>query len=338
MLIERNREPHDVVCGGFLGGDALIMLKRLGIDPTALGAPAISRARVVAHRRTAEVALPFAAAGLSRGALDVTLLARAAEEGAIIERGITVRRIDTDNRSLQLADATAISADTLFLASGKYEVRGAARMAPSEDDPALGLRVRLGPTPALARDLEGVIELHLFRRGYAGLLLQEDGGVNLCLSVAQSRLRRAGGRPEQLIGELSREAPRLGDRFGAAASVGEWSTVARIPYGWRANRGRHGIFRIGDQSAVIASLAGDGIAIALDSAARAARAFLRDGAQGALDFQTDFAARARRPVALAGMLKHWGEVPWIAGPLTELFAHAPGLLRHAATMTRIGAD
>jgi hypothetical protein len=38
------------------------------------------------------------------------------------------------------------------------------------------------------------------------------------------------------------------------------------------------------------------------------------------------------------MLKHWGEIPWIAGPLTGLFARTPGLLRHAAAMTRIGAD
>ena len=129
VLIERNREAHDVVCGGFLGGDALTMLARLGIDPATFGALAIGRARLVARKRIAEVDLPFTAAGLSRRTLDTALLARATEEGATIERGIAVRRIDIDSRCLHLSDESVISANALFLANGKYEVRGAARMA-----------------------------------------------------------------------------------------------------------------------------------------------------------------------------------------------------------------
>jgi flavin-dependent dehydrogenase len=335
VLLERSREPHDVVCGGFLGGDAIALLRRLGIDPGALGAPPIGRARLVVGRRIAETGLPFAAAGLSRRALDAVLLARAGEQGATIERGIGVRRIDLDNRFLHLSDASAIGADALFLATGKYEVRGGTRLAPPDGDPAVGLRVQLAPSPALVRDLDGTIELHLFRRGYAGLLLQENGSINLCLSVAQSRLRKAGGRPDRLIAALAREAPLLGHRFGAATGTGEWSSVARVPYGWRARRGRHGVFRLGDQAAVIASLAGDGIAIALDSAFRATHSFFADGAAAAADFQASFARRARRPLALAGLLRHMGETPWIAGPLIGLFGHAPGLLRGAAAMTRI---
>ena len=144
-------------------------------------------------------------------------------------------------------------------------------------------------------------------------------------------------RSEQVIAALSSEAPLLADRFGAASATGDWSSVARVPYGWRARRGQHGLFRLGDQAAVIASLAGDGIAIALQSAVRAAHAFLRDGPEGAIDFQSEFATRARRPVALAGMLKHWGGTPWIAAPLIGLFGHAPGLLRQAAAMTRIAS-
>jgi flavin-dependent dehydrogenase len=338
VLIERSRESHDVVCGGFLGGDAIALLGRLGVDPEALGAPAIRRARLIARRRAVETDLPFAAAGLSRRSLDAALLARATEEGATIERGITIRRVDLDQRRLHLSDETTISANAIFLATGKHEARGATRPALPDDDPALGLRIRLEPSAALARDLAGVIELHLFRGGYAGLLLQEDGGVNLCLSVAQSRLQAAGGQPEQLIAALAREAPMLADRFGAASAAGPWSTVARIPYGWRAQHGRQGIFRLGDQAAVIASLAGDGIAIALDSAIRATHAFLHDGPHAALSFQTGFAVHVRRPVAVANILKHWGETPWIAGPMISVFRHAPGLLRHAAAMTRIGTD
>jgi hypothetical protein len=202
----------------------------------------------------------------------------------------------------------------------------------------LGLRIRLAASPALAAALDGIIELHLFAGGYAGLLLQEDGGVNLCLSVSAGRLRAAGGSPAALIGMLGREAPLLGERHAAATRAGAWATVARVPYGWRARETVPGLFRVGDQAAVIASLAGDGLGIALASGSAAARSFLRGGADAAPDFQSDFAGRIRRPVRLAEALRRCGERPWLARPLLGLLAHAPGLLARAAAMTRVDAD
>ncbi len=336
LLIERSREARDVVCGGFLAADALVMLERVGVDAAALGARPIRRARLIAGQRIAEAELPFRAVGLSRRTLDATLIKDAEANGAGIERGITIRRVDPAGRCLHLNDDTVIGADALFLATGKHEVRGLVRATMPQDDPALGLRIRLTPSPALAAVLKDSIELHLFARGYAGLLLQEDGSVNLCLSVAQSRLKAAGGQPEALIAALAREAPILADRFGAATGQSEWSSVARVPYGWRARHGAPGLFRIGDQSAVIASLAGDGIAIALTSAARAAQCYLEGGAAAATRFQPAFADRARRPVVLANLFRHWAETPWMAEPLVGLLGHMPGLMRHAAAMTRIG--
>lgn len=337
VLIERHAEPQDVVCGGFLASDALTMLGRIGIDAGALGAHPIGRVRLIAGRQVAETALPFRAAGLSRTRLDAALIEAAIEQGATVERGLTVRRADGDALCLHLSDGTTIGAEALFLATGKHDLRGVPRSALPDDDPALGLRVRLDAGPALRSTLDGTIELHLFRGGYAGLLLQEDGGANLCLSVAQSRLKAVDGQPERLIESLGREAPLLAERFAAASGIGSWASVARVPYGWRAPRGEAGLFRLGDQAAVIASLAGDGIAIALASAIRAAHAFLHDGAEGALGFQSDFAQRTRRPIGLANLLRHWGETPWIAHPLIALLGHTPGLMRYAATTTRIGA-
>ncbi|ABQ67554.1 monooxygenase, FAD-binding [Rhizorhabdus wittichii RW1] len=337
VLIERQAEPHDVVCGGFLAADAIAMLARIGIDVFALGAHPIGRTRIVAGRRRAEAALPFAAAGLSRNRLDAALLQAATDQGAAIERGVAIRRVDPATRCLDLADGARIGGEALFLATGKHDLRGHPRAAPLDADPALGLRVRLRPSPALAAALADTIELHLFRGGYAGLLVQEDGGANLCLSVAQSRLKAAGGQPDRLIALLEREAPLLAERFGAAVETGPWSSIARVPYGWRATQAAPGLFRLGDQAAVIASLAGDGIAIALASAVRATHAFLHDGPDAAAAFQADIARRTRRPIALANLLRHWGETPWIAGPLAGLLGHVPGLLRQAAAMTRVGA-
>src|SRR3954464_14685729 len=79
VLIERCPGERDLVCGGFLGWDALAALQRLGLDAAALGARPIQRLRLVSGGRSIEAALPRAAAGLSRRRLDAALL-RMAEE------------------------------------------------------------------------------------------------------------------------------------------------------------------------------------------------------------------------------------------------------------------
>jgi flavin-dependent dehydrogenase len=335
LIIERSSTLHDIVCGGFLGIDAINLLDRLGIDTLALGGHRIDRVRIIAGRHMAEAALPFAAAGLSRRTLDAALIWRAQQDGAGVERGITIRHIDRDERRINLADGTVIEGESLFLATGKHDVRGGGRpSAAAGADPAIGLRASLGVSGALTKALSGMIELHLFGHGYAGLLLQEDGSANLCLSVAQSRLREAGGQPALLMAMLAAEAPRLADRFDAGRP-GKWSTIARIPYGWRERETADGIFRLGDQAAVIASLAGDGVAIALASGQAAAKAWLKGGAASAAAYQQAFSRQTQRPVGIASLIRQAGENPVLAGPLVSVLRHMPSLLRFAASATRI---
>lgn len=336
LLIERQREPREVVCGGFLGRDALVALRRLGIDPLALGAHAIGGVRIIAGEQQMEAALPFAAAGLSRRTLDAALLQGAEATGVGVERGVTIRSAEgPPSFRLRLADGGTIDADALFLATGKHELRGLARPHDAAgEDPAIGLRTRLEAPPALVRALHGVIELHLFEHGYAGLLRQEDGSINLCLSIARSRLAAEG--VEALLAAIAGEAPRLADRIAAATAVAPWQAVASVPYGWRARAGEAGLFRLGDQAAVIASLAGDGVAIALASGRMAALAFTRDGPAGAAAFQRRFAHRAHRPLVVASALRLLAERPH-AAMILPLLAAVPGLTGLLARLTRIRA-
>ena len=326
-LIERTTQAHDPVCGGFLGWDAIDALVRLGVNPWALGAHPITRLRIVAGGRVAETALPHRAAGLSRHVLDAALLARAAQAGAAVSRGVAARRLD--EAGLHLADGACLAADSLFLATGKHELRGLQR------DSGRRLRVGLRTTLPGQPDLDGTIELHLLDGGYAGLLRQEDGRINLCLSIAGERLAAASGSPDLLLAALADGSPRLADRVATAS--GEWSAVAAVPYGWRATTTTPGRFRIGDQAAVIASLAGDGIAIALASGRAAATAWLAGGAGAAPAFQHAFGHRAAWPVGAAEYLRHAAERPRWARPGLAMLAMLPGSLRVAARMTRIGA-
>jgi menaquinone-9 beta-reductase len=330
-LIERSGGPHDVVCGGFLGWDALAALERLGLDPAALGARPIRRLRLISAKRQVEVALPKLAAGLSRRTLDEALLEAARRAGAGIRRGRAVRAVDLAGRRVRLDDEEEPAAEVLVLATGKHELRGGARPVDISTRP-LGLRTALEPGAGMRSSLEGVIELHLYDGGYAGLLLQEDGRVNLCLSASRDRLKDAGGI-EPLAAELASELPAFAARL-AGGGAGEWSAVSGVPYGWRASETAEGVYRVGDQAAVIASLAGDGVAIALESGIAAARAIA--AGQGAADFQRDWARRARQPVGLAEVLRYSAEHSMPRQAMMGLLGWFPALAPLAARLTRIG--
>jgi flavin-dependent dehydrogenase len=336
LLIERSREPHDSVCGAFISGDAQGVLGQLGLSLAELGAHPIRRVRLVADGARVEAPLPFAAVGLSRRRLDAILLQAAERAGARIERGVSVRRIEPGERRVILSDGAELAPAAAFLATGKHDVRGAAR-TPRQvgDDEPVGLRIGLAASPALHRALEGTIELHLFRGGYAGLLLQEDGSVNLCLSVAVDRLRLAGGKPETLVASLGEEAPLLLERIAAAERLGGWSSVARVPYDFRARDSAPGLFRIGDQATVIASLVGDGIGGALSSAVSATTAYLRGGAESSRRFQRAFARRAAGPLRLASIFRATTAMPALAGPLIAALRLEPRIVSVAARLTRI---
>ena len=322
MLFERKREAAGIVCGGFLGWDALAALRALGVEPAALGAVPIDHVRLIAGRVRAEAPLPFPAAGLSRAVLDEALLALAAGTGATIVRGVPVRRVE--GQEVELGGGERVSAERIVLATGKYNLRGVERPVA---DGAVGFRAVV-PAPA---GLAGWIELHLFRGGYAGLLVQEDGCANLCLSVEAARLRQAGGTIAGLLTVLRDEAPGV---FVLGEPVAHWDAIAGVPYGWTTGTTETGLYRVGDQAAVIASLAGDGIAVALASGRAAARAIL--GGEDAARFQARFADRARPPIARAETLRRIAQAPAIGRPAIGLLARLPMLTRLAGRLTRIG--
>jgi flavin-dependent dehydrogenase len=338
LVLERTRAPQDIVCGGFLSADTVSLLERVGLSASALGAHPITRLRVIAGERVQEMALPFMAFGLSRRTLDAALLAQAGDAGAGIERGVTLKKLDRAQRRVLLNDGAMLASDTVMLGTGKHDLRGALRPPDARgSDPAVGIRARLAPSSTLSRNLKNIIELHVFKGGYAGLLLLEDGAANLCLSVSRSHIAAARS-PAALVAALAQTNPRLGDRLHQAHSIGSWSSIANIPYGWRAEPDRPGIFRLGDQGAVIASLAGDGIGIALASGCMAASAWQRGGAEASERFQSTLRERTRLPLQVAGGLKWLAERPYTHGPLLGLMAHVPALARLAITATRVGTS
>jgi menaquinone-9 beta-reductase len=332
LILERDLATGDAICGGFVSWRTLATLERLGLPLDALGGHRVTQLRLFAGGRMASAALPKPAIGISRLRLDTLVLGQAVRAGAAIERGVSIRALSGD--SVRTADGATFEADSLFLATGKYDLRGVLR--PRSDNLTLGLRIALDPSPAMAALVGDAIELHLFDGGYCGVMINEMGVGNLCMAVRKSRLTQIGGDPATLIAALGRENPALGERIAFAAS-GEIDAISAVPYGWIARETLPGQFKLGDQAAVIPSLAGEGNGIALASGIASAEAWLSGGPAAAPAYQARFANAARRPVSTAMRLWHWGERPVWGQMATRIVALAPSIAAHFAGLTRIRA-
>ncbi len=332
-ILERSRAPDAKVCGGFLSADTLTMLSRLAIDVEALGARPIRKLRLVNGLQQATLALPFAAAGLSRRALDGALLDAAARSGAIVCRGSSASMAYPPSRLVRTREEELIQCEALFVATGKHELRGTARPGVRRFETFVGLRAELPPNASREEALGGLVELHLFDEGYAGLLLQEDGSCNLCLSVSARRMARAGGA-KALLSSLLSDAPLLAERIDEERP-GKWQAIAAVPYGWSTDETPQGVFRIGDQSGVVASLVGDGLGLALASGLSAASALIAGGTAAAPAWQRRFRQRIRVPLALSEMLRAAAGRSLSRRAIMSLAGHFPRIGSLAAAATRV---
>ena len=328
VLIDRDAQVGDALCGGFLSWRTAERLRAVGIGPVELGAHAVDRLALIAGEAEAVAPLPSTGFGLSRHALDSALRRRAAALGA----ELVIDRIRAIEGGVAQGDEREHVAETLFLATGKHDVRGQARPRES-GDPALGLRLRLPAEPRLRALLAQRIELHLFGGGYAGIVLQEDGSANVCLAVRKSLLAEAGGDPRGLLDRLAGGHPAFAERMAFAAPGLPIDSIGAVPYGWIARETEPGIYRLGDQAAVIPSLAGEGMAIAMASGAAAAEAWL--AGETAETYQRSFAGKARRPIATAALVWAIAERAAGARTLTALTRKAPWLARAAMNLTRV---
>ncbi len=338
LLLERDAKPADKVCGDFLSIEAQLSAASLGVDLASLGAVPISALRLVHGSRVAEARLPFTALGLSRRLFDAALLDRATAEGASIRHGAKVLGLEfaRSGFSVALRDGP-VDAGAVFLATGKHDLRGAVRRAQAAK--AVAFKAYLSLAREQTDALRGTVEIILFDGGYAGLLLVEREVANLSLVVSADVLRRTGGTWQTLLEALRQASPHLARRLGGAGSLlARPLAISRLPYGFVHTprpADPPALFRLGDQAAVIPSFTGDGVSIALHSAQAAASAWLagRPASAHHQALRHDLGAQMRRASALHALCLR----PRTQSAVVAACHIFPGLMRLAASMTRIAA-
>lgn len=326
LLLEREAGAHDKICGEFLSGEAVAALAELGVDALALGAVPITRVQINYGHRQVSADLPFAALSLSRRVLDTALLAEAAAAGVTVQRGVIVRSVE---RGVARTSAGDVASSTLLLASGKHDVRGAPR---PEGPDQIGFKMYFRDA-AFSRRLAGTVAVTFFEGGYAGLQEVEGGRLNLCLLIDGPQYRALGSWPA-LLARL-RRVPGLSALSDAEALLPRPLAIARVPYGHLARPANDGVWRLGDQAAVIPSFCGDGMAIALESG-RLAAAMLVAGAT-ADAYQAELLVRTKRPVRVAMAALKLARYP--VGRVAAMLGLSamPGVLGVLARLTRVAS-
>ena len=271
LLLEKRHLPASKLCGEFLSPEVMDLFGEMNVLDAVreAGAHPIRQALVTAPDGASfQSALPGTALGLSRYRLDMLLFERAREEGADARDGQAVKRVSGSLGEGFEVETTA-GRVTGRLVLGAYGKRGL--LDRKLDRSFLEKR---SPLVAFKAHFEGGvlddrIELHTFPGGYCGLAHVEKRRVNACWIARRGTLQEAGGQPDAMLAVAQSQNKTLARRFASMKRVDEsYEAVSQITFA-RKELFVQDVCMIGDTAAMIAPLCGDGMAMALRSAALA---------------------------------------------------------------------
>ncbi|MDP1650856.1 MAG: FAD-dependent oxidoreductase [Rubrivivax sp.] len=360
-LIERQRFPRRKVCGECIAASNLPLLQALGVGDAfhALAGPELRRVTLLQGERAVTADLPPAdhdryawGRALGRDTLDGLLLDQARAAGATVFQPWAVQTIrgtagawHCELRALDSAALLRLRATVVIDAHGSWE-----------DLPADRPRRRLARSAA---DLfafkanftgssvpEGAISVLALDGGYGGMVVADGGTTTVACCIRRDRLSalraaapglRAGDAVEAW---LQRECGGVQRALQWAVRDGHWLTSGPLDPGVHLEAD-DGIFRIGNAAGEAHPILGEGMSVALQSAALLGSVLLgRCGAAAVPDatvqpeLQRRYAAAWRKAFAprlrLAAVFAHLAMRPRSSEALMKLVRIWPGLLTRGA--------
>ncbi|MGC2545878.1 MAG: electron transfer flavoprotein, partial [Silvibacterium sp.] len=259
----------------------------------------------------------------------------AIDAGVRVERGRSVQalgRTAGDVWRATLDDGAIRESPTVFLATGKHDLRGHAR--PQDPQRWVAFKMYFRLASAQAAELARASELMLYPGGYGGIQPVEGGVANVCCVVQQRYFARVGNRWENFLAKMQQDCPHLAMRLaGAEPLLAKPISVTHIPYGYIRRATENGLYCIGDQAAVIPSFTGDGISIALHTARYAVAAYL--AAEPAPLYQAKLRSALLAQMRLAEFAADGLNNSLSRAVLPFCLRVWPGVMRLTARLTRI---
>ena len=280
LLLEAKPYPHAKVCGEFLSPECVALFAASEFLPVLrqLNPVSIRRVRITsADGSTWITEFPAPALGVSRYALDAAFASFAAQNGVEVRDRARVTEIVGNlggNFSLTartLVGSETFEAATVIATHGKRSNldRHLKRRFLDRAQPFIALK-RHFIGPALPEE----IHLHVFPGGYCGMSEIEDGITNVCMLVRQTTFQAVARddriEVDQFVRWIVTQNPFLRDCLAQATPVDpEWLSIAQVPFVDKTTT-EGDILIAGDAAGLIAPLAGDGMAMALQSGRLAA--------------------------------------------------------------------
>jgi len=325
-LIEKSVFPRRKVCGEYVAAPAASFLRSLGLSLD----PEIRSLALWAGERVIEAPLPAPyASTLAREDLDTQLLECAARAGAEVFQPLKALSLNRTPRGFVCeTPSSTLQARTVVAAHGSWEpgaLPTQQRHAAPRPADLLAFKAHFRGA-ALASD---TIALAPFPGGYGGVLMLGDGRATYACCLrrdALDALRRPGLSAGQSVFRHALHASAgLRAAFAAAQRDGAWLASGPLRAGVRAPY-RDGIFAVGNAAGEVHPVVGQGISLAIASAALLSRT---------LDSPREYArqcralyARALWPSALIARLVPYTRLPRLLS-LGARLSHGPVRSLHA---------
>jgi len=267
LLIEQKTYPFHKVCGEYISKEVLPYLNSLGFDPFAHGAVDIRRFALTSLKgQQVQTTLPLGGFGLSRYRMDQALYNLALAEGvefALGQKAHQVEEIGPKKWQVKSQQGQQYQAAMVLGCQGKRSLvdRQLNRHFMQERAGFLAVKCHYkGDFP------EDLVALHNFEGGYCGLSKIEEGRINLCYLVAQAQLKRAGGIKE-LERTILAKNPYLEQAFREFSPLFSRPLSISNIYFRPKPLIEQSLPMLGDAAGLIYPLSGNGMAMAIGSAA-----------------------------------------------------------------------
>lgn len=273
-VLERGTWPRHRVCGEYVSGEVEPYLRELGADLAELAPARLTRLLVSAPSgRTLTAPLDVGGVGVSRYALDAFLAQRARAAGAVCRESVTVADFHydaaLDGFRVLLQGGEEITARVVLGAFGKRSGldRTLGRAFFGQRSPYVGVKWHLAGHP-VAPDQ---IALHNFADGYAGVSAVEGTDrYCFCYLTTRAALKRAGGTIAALEERTLSVNPHLRRILRDTTRLyPQPEVINEISFAPKPCIERHALL-LGDAAGLIAPLCGNGMAMAIHGARRAA--------------------------------------------------------------------
>ncbi len=270
LLIDPDDYPRHKLCGEYLSAEVEKLLKDIDIDLNKATNVRIDKLLFSTQNGNAiHQKLPLGGYGISRFHLDHLLFKN-------IDQSVDVKKdkvIEVNNKLNYFEVVTKdqkFTCKQVIMATGKRSVldKSLSRDFVQRKSPWLGVKCHYEFDMPLDQ-----VELHNFEGGYAGLSKVENGNVNLCYLATFESFKKYKDI-DSFNREVLSQNPRLVHFFNNAEPCWEKPiAISQISFDHK-KAVENDIMMIGDTAGLIHPLCGNGMAMAIHSAAIAARCIM----------------------------------------------------------------